>query len=96
MPRQLTSFAKALNVTEAGVSTVDRRGAGGLQEHASNDPIGQAQVALPGRGDGGVVVVGHCEGVVIGGLGAGRVCQVGVLGGLSLAQASCLEQLSPH
>lgn len=88
---QLTSFAQALDVAEARVSAVDRRGAGGLQQHAPNHSIGEAQVPLPGRLDGAVIVVGDCEGVVIGVLGAGGVGQVGVLAGLGPVQPSALE-----
>lgn len=90
-----TSFAQALNVAEARVSAVYRCGAGGLQQHAPDDSVGQAQVPLPGRRDGAVIVVGHCEAVVIGVLSAGGVGQVGVLAGLGLVQASRFEQLSP-
>lgn len=65
-----------------------------MQQHAGNDPVGQPQVPLPGTVGGGVIVVGHGEGVVILSLGAGCVGQGGVLGGLYLAQARCFEELS--
>ena len=83
-----TSAADIVQVVKPGVLAVHRRAACAVQQHASNDAIGQAQRALPGSVRSGVVVVEDFK--LVGGSSctvAGQVgqdsCLIGAQAGLA-------------